>query len=162
MWGSGCVDPRFFDLDASWRWGSALRPAAISSWKEPLVPIGWKAGWAPEPFWTSWRRENSCLHHDSNCDSRSNDDSYIYMYIRMYALCAHVYVIVCAKRNEITQFSNDSDMQQGSQKKTLLAKMSGPIRSKTTRNLNYASPKRKRRLRDYRRERCQWSSYWTN
>jgi hypothetical protein len=25
----------------------------------PLGAIGWEAGWAPEPVWTLWRRENS-------------------------------------------------------------------------------------------------------
>jgi hypothetical protein len=27
-------------------------PAALPPGKEPLVPFGWEAGWAPEPFWT--------------------------------------------------------------------------------------------------------------
>jgi hypothetical protein len=26
----------------------------------PPVPIGGEAGWAPEPVWTLWRRENFC------------------------------------------------------------------------------------------------------
>jgi hypothetical protein len=25
--------------------------------KEPLVPVEWNAGWATEPVWTLWRRE---------------------------------------------------------------------------------------------------------
>jgi hypothetical protein len=33
--------------------------AALPSWKEPPVPFGKEAGWAPEPVWTTWRRENS-------------------------------------------------------------------------------------------------------
>jgi hypothetical protein len=33
--------------------------------KSPLVPIGWKAGWAPELVWRMWRRENSCSYEDS-------------------------------------------------------------------------------------------------
>jgi hypothetical protein len=24
--------------------------------KEPPVPIGWEAGWTPEPVWTTWRK----------------------------------------------------------------------------------------------------------
>jgi hypothetical protein len=29
----------------------------IAPGKEPLVPIGQEAGWAPEPFWSQWGRE---------------------------------------------------------------------------------------------------------
>jgi hypothetical protein len=29
-------------------------PDALPLGKEPLVPIGQEAGWAPEPFWTRW------------------------------------------------------------------------------------------------------------
>jgi hypothetical protein len=34
--------------------GQLHAPATLSPGKEPLVPIGWEAGWAPEPFWM-WR-----------------------------------------------------------------------------------------------------------
>jgi hypothetical protein len=44
-------------------------PAALTQGKEPPVPIGWEVGWAPEPVWTMWRRENSWSHRDSNSDS---------------------------------------------------------------------------------------------
>jgi hypothetical protein len=27
-----------------------------------------EAGWAPEPIWTTWRRENYCPHRDLNSD----------------------------------------------------------------------------------------------
>jgi hypothetical protein len=42
--------------------------AALSPGKELPVPIGQKAGWAPEPVWTTWRRENSWHYWDSNSD----------------------------------------------------------------------------------------------
>jgi hypothetical protein len=29
-------------------------PAALLAGKEPLVPIGEEAAWAPEPVWTQW------------------------------------------------------------------------------------------------------------
>jgi hypothetical protein len=32
-------------------------PAALPPRKEPLVPIGYEARWAPELFWTGWLRE---------------------------------------------------------------------------------------------------------
>jgi hypothetical protein len=31
--------------------GQLHAPAALPPGKEPLVPIGQEAGWAPEPFW---------------------------------------------------------------------------------------------------------------
>jgi hypothetical protein len=34
--------------------GQLHAPAALS-----LVPIGYEAGWAPEPIWTLWRGEKS-------------------------------------------------------------------------------------------------------
>jgi hypothetical protein len=37
--------------------GQLHDPAALPPEKEPLVPIGKEAGWAPEPFWTRWWRE---------------------------------------------------------------------------------------------------------
>jgi hypothetical protein len=33
-----------------------------------LAPIGQEAEWAPEPVWTTWRRENSWTYRDSNSD----------------------------------------------------------------------------------------------
>jgi hypothetical protein len=32
-------------------------PATLSPGKEPLVPTGEEAGWAPKPVWTQWWRE---------------------------------------------------------------------------------------------------------
>jgi hypothetical protein len=34
-------------------------PAALTPEKELPVPIEYEAGWAPEPVWTQWRREES-------------------------------------------------------------------------------------------------------
>jgi hypothetical protein len=34
--------------------GRLHAPAALPPGKEPLVPIGYEAGWTPEPFWTRW------------------------------------------------------------------------------------------------------------
>jgi hypothetical protein len=36
-------------------------PAALAPWKEPLVAVGYEAGWAPEPVRKSWRVENLTL-----------------------------------------------------------------------------------------------------
>jgi hypothetical protein len=66
--GSGCIDPRFLDLGASWRWVVSFIPRPLYSRIEPPVPIGQEAGWAPEPIWTTWRSENFCPHRDSNSD----------------------------------------------------------------------------------------------
>jgi len=36
--------------------GQLHASAALHSGKEPLEPIGYKAGWAPEPLWKRCRR----------------------------------------------------------------------------------------------------------
>jgi hypothetical protein len=41
---------------------------ALPPGKEPLVPIGYGAGWAPEPVWTTWRWKNSWTYQDWNSD----------------------------------------------------------------------------------------------
>jgi hypothetical protein len=41
------------DLGTRWS-GKHHDPAAL-----PAVPIGWEAGWDPEPVWTLWRKEKS-------------------------------------------------------------------------------------------------------
>jgi hypothetical protein len=48
--------------------GQLEASAALLPGKEPSVPIAWNAGWAREPVWTTWRRENSWPYRDSNCD----------------------------------------------------------------------------------------------
>jgi hypothetical protein len=37
--------------------GQLHAPAAFAPGKEPPVPIGYEAGWAPEPVWTLETRE---------------------------------------------------------------------------------------------------------
>jgi len=37
--------------------GQLHAPAALPPGKEPSVPIGYEAGWTPEPFWTRWWKE---------------------------------------------------------------------------------------------------------
>jgi len=54
-WGSGSITalivrPRQW-VEMS---GQLHTPAALPQGKEPLVPIGWEAGWAPGPFWMQW------------------------------------------------------------------------------------------------------------
>jgi hypothetical protein len=39
--------------------GQYHAPAALTPGKEPLVPIGQRAGYAPEPVWTLWNTEKS-------------------------------------------------------------------------------------------------------
>jgi hypothetical protein len=34
-------------------------PAALTPEKELAVPIGYEAGWTPEPVWTLWSAEKS-------------------------------------------------------------------------------------------------------
>jgi len=34
--------------------GQLHPPAALPPGKDPPVPIGYEAGWAPEQFWTRW------------------------------------------------------------------------------------------------------------
>jgi hypothetical protein len=48
--------------------GQLRSPAALPPGKEPPVPIGFEAGWAPEPVWTTWRKDKSCSYRDSNSD----------------------------------------------------------------------------------------------
>jgi hypothetical protein len=50
-WGNGCIAPRILDLGTRWRWMVSFTP-------RPLYPHEKEAGWAPEPLWTRWWREN--------------------------------------------------------------------------------------------------------
>jgi len=47
--------------------GQIYDPTALTPGKETPVQIGRKAGWAPEPVWTRWRRErNLCPCRESS------------------------------------------------------------------------------------------------
>jgi hypothetical protein len=52
-WGNGSIDPFILlprhEMEVS---GQLHAPAALLLGKDPLVPVGFEAGWAPEPFWT--------------------------------------------------------------------------------------------------------------
>jgi hypothetical protein len=37
----------------------ASRPSRSTPEKGPPVSLGWEAGWAPEPVWTTWREGKS-------------------------------------------------------------------------------------------------------
>jgi hypothetical protein len=57
--GGGGIAPHILNLGTGWRWVVNFRPLPLNSnGKSPPVPIGWEAGWAPEPVWTRWLREN--------------------------------------------------------------------------------------------------------
>jgi hypothetical protein len=47
---------------------SASRPDSFTPGENPPVPIGYEAGWAPEPVWTTWGGESSWPHRDSKAD----------------------------------------------------------------------------------------------
>jgi hypothetical protein len=48
--------------------GQLHAPGALPPGKEPPVPIGQEVGWAPEPVWVTWRRENSWSYRDWKSD----------------------------------------------------------------------------------------------
>jgi hypothetical protein len=67
-----CVDwpvqnsPHFPDLGISWRWVVSFMPRPLyPRGKSPRYPLDRRA---PEPVWTTLRRENSWPYRDSNCD----------------------------------------------------------------------------------------------
>jgi hypothetical protein len=55
--------------------GQLHAPAALPPGKVPPVSIGYKAGWAPEPIWTLWRRAK--LNNNNN-----NNNNSILVYLR--------------------------------------------------------------------------------
>jgi hypothetical protein len=54
LWGNGRIAPPFFTSTLDEGEWSASRPGSFTPGKSPPVPIGWEAGWAPEPVWTMW------------------------------------------------------------------------------------------------------------
>jgi hypothetical protein len=71
VWGSECVDPYFLDLGTRWWWVVSFTLLPLYSRGKsppPPTPTGYEAGWAPEPVWMLWRRENSWPYRDSNSD----------------------------------------------------------------------------------------------
>jgi len=52
--------------------GEARIPATLLLGKELVVPIGQESGWAPEPVWTRWRRENITSLSLPGIESRSS------------------------------------------------------------------------------------------
>jgi hypothetical protein len=54
-------------MKTRWRWVDQLHtPAALPLGKEPLLPIGWEASWAPQLMWTLEKRKICCPCWESN------------------------------------------------------------------------------------------------
>jgi len=54
--GSEGTAPHILNLDTRGRWGVSFTLQPLFSWGKSQVPVGKKAGWAPEPICTRWRR----------------------------------------------------------------------------------------------------------
>jgi hypothetical protein len=52
VYGSVGIAPTFMTSTLDGRKWSAHTLAALIPGKEPVVPIGYEHGWAPEPMWT--------------------------------------------------------------------------------------------------------------
>jgi hypothetical protein len=69
---------------------STSRPSLFTPGKEPLVPIGEEAGWAPEPFWTRlWREKFPAPAGNRTLEQRSPTCSPAYNIIN-YPLASFV------------------------------------------------------------------------
>jgi hypothetical protein len=54
-WGSGGIAPRIIDLGTRWGWVVSFAPQPLyPPGKEPLVPVGYEAGWVPESVWAGF------------------------------------------------------------------------------------------------------------
>jgi hypothetical protein len=60
--GRGGIAQRILDLGTRWRC-QLHSLVALPPGKQPLVPIGWEAWWAPEPVWMRWWREKLPAPH---------------------------------------------------------------------------------------------------
>jgi len=58
VWGSGVIVP--CPLNLSCRWRSASSSGRFTPAKEPPVLIRYGVGWASEPAWTRWERDDPC------------------------------------------------------------------------------------------------------
>jgi hypothetical protein len=58
VWRRGDITPSFLTLALDVGDWTSLRRGRLPSEKEPPIPIGWEAGWAPEQVWTIWKRES--------------------------------------------------------------------------------------------------------
>jgi hypothetical protein len=56
--GSRDTAPRIIDFGTRWRWWSASRPGRFTPREKDLDTPWIGGGWAPEPVWTRWGREN--------------------------------------------------------------------------------------------------------
>jgi len=65
-YGSGDIAPLILKLGTIWRRVVSFTPLSLYPplpGKEPLVPIGWEAWWAPKPIWMRcWKETNFSLH----------------------------------------------------------------------------------------------------
>jgi hypothetical protein len=53
--GSRSIYPLILNIRATWTWPVRFPPRPLYPQEWPTME--WKAGWAPEPGWTVWRRE---------------------------------------------------------------------------------------------------------
>jgi hypothetical protein len=94
MRGSVCIDPRFLDLGTSWRWAVSFTLLPFyPPGKEPPVPIGYEAGWAPRAGLDDMEKwQFVTLSRDSKSDL-SVVQSVVRRYTHNYTAPLHVAVI---------------------------------------------------------------------
>jgi hypothetical protein len=82
---SGCMDPYFLHFGTTWGWVASFTPRPLYPGEHPPPPvrIGQEAGWAAEPVWTTWRKENSWPYRDS-----ISDPTFVQLVLSRYIDCA--------------------------------------------------------------------------
>jgi hypothetical protein len=75
--------------------------ACLTPGERAPVPIGYKAGWSPEPVWTIWRSENSRLYRVSN-----SDPSVVQPVVSRYTYCTAVTPIIIGRAACYLQFAS--------------------------------------------------------